>query len=816
MSVRTWSRVAVVVATVICVWLTASRLRVSTDISALLPEGGDAATLATWSRAFGGGDPALILVRGERPADVAATADALAGALRRAPSIARVIDRTPRPAGGEPSGSPGTPGSDRNGDADLAADPTLAWAFAGVEGRARLASIVTPEGMRARLSETRDLLLAPATDTEFERWLARDPLRLGQVPWETSPPELLPGVGEAPGNPFIADEGRARLIVAEARGSAFHSIEARALVEDVERAERSAARSGVTMELAGGHAIAFATEQMLRRDLEISATLSCVLVSVAFVATFRRARALAAVLPPLALGTLWTTGLAALVPSGLDAIAIAFAAVVVGVGVDTGVHVYSALLDARREGLGPADAAHAARSTTWRPTMMAAAIAALAFGTLALGGLRAMRELGVLCAVGELLTAVAILLVTPEIGSWLEKRPPPPPDRARWMEVVAWMTATRRRALVSLVVCAAPIGFLALSGWPRPASALVAIRPTGLPPLVADHHIQELFGGRPGQWIVLTRDRVEESARTRADRIAEALEPLVRDGTIDGFDSLTSLAPSRTTLRARLAARDALDLPSRRASLEDALRDVGFDQSACAPALDAFARPAPLPPATDPAAGSDLEWLFGRHLARDGGDALVATYVRAKGEPDADARARSTIVAADPASEITGLDAIERVLHDLLSRDLLVVGAVALGVVAIGMRLALRSSRGALVALATLACEMGAVGMAMRVLGVRWHVYDALVVPVLFGVTIDESMFLLHAAREERSLDVALAKQGPLVAGTALTTAAGFAALMACRYDGLRDLGTVGTIGVLAGLVAALVVVPGALRLTGS
>jgi predicted RND superfamily exporter protein len=794
MSLRTWSRLAVVVATVACAWLTAARLRVSTDISALLPGGGDAATLATWSRAFGGGDPALVLLRGERPEDVATAAGALADALRRAPSIARVIDRTPRPA--------------------LPGDPTLAWRFAGVEARARLAAIVTPEGMRARLSETRDLLLAPAADREMEAWLARDPLRLAQVPWETKPPELLPGVGEAPGKSFIADKGRARLIVAEARGSAFHSAEARALVEDVERAERSAALPGVTMELAGGHAIAFATEQMLRRDLEISAVLSCVLVSVVFVATFRRARALAAVLPPLALGTLWTTGLAALVPSGLDAIAIAFAAVVVGVGVDTGVHVYSALLDARRGGLGPAEAARAARGKTWRPTLMAAAIAALAFGTLGLGGLRAMRELGVLCAVGELLTAVAILLVTPEIGSWLERGPPPPPDRARWMQLVAWVTATPRRALVSLAVCAVPVAFVGLVGWPRPASALVAIRPAGLPPLVADRRIQDLFGGRPGQWIVLTRDRVEESARTRADAIAEALEPLARDGTIDGYDSLTSLAPSQTTLQGRLAARDALDLPSRRPLLADALRDVGFDAAACAPALDAFAHPAPLPPPTEPAPGGDLAWLFGRHLARDADDALVATYVRAKGEPRADSRLRSTILAADPASMITGLDAIERVLRDLLSRDLLVVGAVALVVVAIGMRLALRSSRGALVALATLACEMGAVGMAMRVLGVRWHVYDALVVPVLFGVTIDESMFLLHAAREERSLDEALAKQGPLVAGTALTTAAGFAALLACRYDGLRDLGTVGTIGVLAGLVAALVVVPGAVRVT--
>ena len=59
----------------------------------------------------------------------------------------------------------------------------------------------------------------------------------------------------------------------------------------------------------------------------------------------------------------------------------------------------------------------------------------------------------------------------------------------------------------------------------------------------------------------------------------------------------------------------------------------------------------------------------------------------------------------------------------------------------------------------------------------------------------------------------ALRTQGPLVAATALTTAAGFAALVACRFDGLRDLGEVGTIGVLAGLVAALVVVPAAVRL---
>ncbi len=787
-------RAALVVLTVASAWLTATALHVTTDLSALFPDSGEAAALARWTRAFGGRDPAMVLVRGERSEDVALTADAIAEGLRRAPSISSVVDRVP-----EPPRSP--------------ADPTLAWAFAGPEARARLAEAVTPEGMKARLDETRALLLAPASDDRTQAWLARDPLRLSQVPWE-SRAELASGVAARPGEVFAADSGRARLVVAVPRGSAFSSDEARAVVDDTDRAIAAASRPGVTTELAGGHAIARATELMLKRDLVLSGALSAVLASLAFVATFGRARALLAVLPPLFLGTLWTTGLAALLPGGLSAVAIAFAAVVVGVGVDTGVHVYAALLDARRAGHAGAEAARQARATTWRPTLTAAAVAAVAFGALGLSGLRAMKELGLLCGCGELLTAVAIILLTPEIGAWLERGPLPAERRSRWVDWVGRVTSTRARALGALAVCFAPIAVVSIVGWPRPADALVAVRPRALAPLVAEEHIHELLGGVPGQWVILTADVTEEGALARADRVAEALEPLRSARVIDGFDAFGSFAPSAATRRARLAVRDALDLPSRRAAFESALRGAGFDLDAVAPALAAFAHPSSALALAS--AGQDRlsPWLLARHVAADGAETLVATYVRPTGEPAAEARARAAILEADPRSVITGFAAIDRALRAALARDLLVVGGLVLGVVAVAMRVALRSVRGALISLATLACEMGAVGVAMRVIGVRWHVYDALVLPVLFGVTIDESMFLLHAARR-RTMQHALVTQGPLVAATALTTAAGFLALLVCRFDGLRDLGAVGALGVLAGLVAAVVVVPAASRALG-
>ncbi|MDP9035290.1 MAG: MMPL family transporter [Myxococcota bacterium] len=789
----------VVLVSLLSAWLTMSRLRVSADLTALFPESNDATALKRWIDAFGGSEPATVLVTGKNPNDVEVVAESIAESLRHASSVTRVIDRAPRFAGSH--------------------DPTLAWAYAGRSARQRLAALLTPDGMRERLRETRALLLAPATDIDVEAWMRSDPLRLAQVPWESGA-ELSSAVGATPGEPFSADEGRARLVVAEPRGGAFASGNAEALVEDVERAERHAARAGVTIELAGAHAIAWATERMLKRDLAVSGTLSLILASVAFVATFRRARALLAVLPPLVLGTLWTTGLAALLPSGLSAVAIAFAAVVVGVGVDTGVHVYAALLAARREGHPPAEAARRARASTWRPTLTAAAVAAVAFGALALGRLRAMKELGILCGAGELLTSLAILLVTPEVGAWLERGPPPRPLTPRWIDVLIWTTATRRRALFALSACSVPFLAIAWLGWPSSADAMVAIRPRSLPPLVAEARVRALFGSGGSEWIVLSADAAEQRARERADRVAEALEPLVQDGAVHGFDTLTAFAPALATQELRIASRDALDLPSRRPALEAALRGAGFELAAFASALESLEHPSQLPSrsaaARAPPAPMDdaLAWLLVRHLAHDGPTTLVATYVRPGQAPGSEARVRAAIVAADPAAQVTGFDAIDRALREVLGRDLAVVGGAAMALVSIALCAALRSARHAAVALSTLACEMALVGVFMRIASVHWHVYDALVLPVLFGVTIDESMFLLDAARLGRVTDV-LRTQGPLVAATGLTTAAGFVALVACRFDGLLDLGAVGTAGVLAGLLAALVIVPAALRVIG-
>lgn len=776
----------IAIPTVLCAVL-GTRLTISSDLSALFPDRGAAAMLARITRVFGGGDLALVLIESDDPAEVDAAARALAEGLRTKPAVEAVIDRTP----------------------PREADPTLAWAFAGPRARERLAQAVTPEGMKQRLAQSRELLLGPASGDAAEL-LAKDPLRLALIPWEGKT-ELTSGVSVTADGAFGTNDGRARVLALEAKGHAFDSAAAHAFVRDVEavRGQVIAAHPRVTIGIAGGHAVAVATEHMIRTDMYLSASLSVVLVTIAFFALFPRRRAIVAIMPPVILGGFWTAAIGAFFPHGLSAVSAGFAAVVVGVGIDTGVHVYAAVEAARRAGMAPLEAADHARKTTARPVLLAAIAAGACFAALALSELTAVRELGLLCGAGEVLTSVAILGATPELAALLERGPIAQRRPPRWVGALDALTSTKGRAIVVLAIALLPTALLALRGWPQVGDAIVALRPKSLEPLAVQARVFELFGGKPGQWVIVSHDADRAAARGRADAVAEALDRLEATGAIDGYDAMASFAPSDATVRARLAQRDALDLPARRADLERALREGGWEPAALGPALDAFARPTAARAIVVP------DWMSARYAKPDASEELVLTFVR-PADSVHDTQIIEAATKADPSAVVTGWPLLERALKESLAHDLPRVAVVALVLVALALSASLRTARDVLLAVATLLVALALVATAMRALGITWHVYDALVLPVLLGITMDEAMFLLYAARSGGSVRKALEEQGPLVVCTALTTAAGFGALAVCRFDGLRDVGLLGAVGSIAGLAAALLVVPSALRLLGA
>ncbi len=769
------------------------RLRLDPNVAALLPDSGNASAMKRYVRGFGGGDLGVVMVKGDDPEENAKVADQIVEKLRKEPSVEQAAARV---------------------DTSHTLDPMLAWRHADARSRERLAQALTPEGMRKRLADTRAMLLAPGSSAMSDV-LAEDPLRLAQIVFESA--DVGAGVRTQPDGGFATDDGKMCLVLLKPKGQALRGDDARAFVHDVEEvlAPIRKEHPNMTFGLTGGHAIAAATEIMLTRDLTISGSLSMILASIVFALLFKRVRALAAVMPPLVLGTVWTAGCAALMPGGLSAIAVAFMSVVVGVGVDTGVHVYAALLDARREGHDAREAARLARKRTARAVLFAAVTAGAAFAALAMSDIRAVRQLGILCAAGEILTAIAIVLVTPEIGMYLERGAPPPPQEAKWTGIFAWLTGTRARALLCAAVAVAPIAILAISGVPPLAEAIVAIRPKKLEPLRVQQQVFDAFGGKRGQWVVLIADPDLDSARARGDRMAERLAALRDD--VESVDSLSALAPAESTQRDRLAARDALDLPARSEDLARALTETGFAEGRFEGAIASMKKPSHDLVNLEAVRAKPSAILMTRYLGKDEGDHLVSLYVRPRDVPGAIDRIEATMHEQDPAAMLTGYTRLEASLRASLSHDIPRIAVIAGILVFLALAASLRRARDVLLAGLVVTAEVAAVLLLLRVFGIPLHAYSALVIPVLLGITVDEGMFLLQRARTEGAgptvIAATLRDEGPPIAATALTTAVGFGALAFCDFDGLRDLGLVGAIGSTVGLLVALIVVPAGLRL---
>jgi len=777
------------------------RLRLSGRLARLFPDDPAAKALGQYVDAFGGGDVTIVLVRGDDPHEVELAAEEIAKNATGRPGVRGAVTSVAPPAP-DPDAPP--------------PDPTIAWTFADDEERKQLAAALSDDGMKGRLDETRSLLLMPGS-SGLSSLIKGDPLRLLSIVRGRAR-TLAATVGADESGALVADEGRARFVLVSTVGSALDSDEAKRLVDALEGAIGASLpkHPGVRASIAGGAAIARDVERMIRHDLYLSSALSTVLVAVAFLVTFRRVRALVAIGPPLLLGTLWTTAIAAMLPGGITAIAMGFASVVIGVGLDTGVHVYAEVERARAA--EPEASTHTiaerALAEVVRPTLTAAIAAGFAFGAMALSRLPALRQLGFLCAVGEVLTALAILALTPSIAAWLEKKPVEhTPSLA--LERLATSAASKRGGRVVLAAVACAVVALVVLGPPRPGEAIVALKPKGLPSLLAQEEAIRLTAGAPGevQLTITQSGNDPDVVLARAERLSRALPSV--DRTVE---SIAPWLPSRVTIEARFAERDRLDLPGRADALAKALGDLGFATAAFGPALDHLREPAKLDQALAVVTRlreGPLAPLAARHVAKHPktGETIVATYVRGRAL-DAEKLQRE-VSAIDPDAVVTGYPVLEQSLKSALARDLPRVALVALVLVILALRSVLKSGREVVVALVALAVELIAVALAVRVFHVRVHVYDALVLPVLVGITVDESMFLLHALRDGDT-GAAMRREGRAIVTTALTTAAGFGALLTCGFPGLRDLGMIGFLGTIAGLGASLVVVPAMAHLVGS
>ncbi len=169
----------------------------------------------------------------------------------------------------------------------------------------------------------------------------------------------------------------------------------------------------LTARFTGAHAITYFDREVMQNDMTSTFLLSFLLVILTFVVAYRNPFSIFYAVVPLLLGELWTFGLAYFIVGKLNILTSVSAAIIVGLGIDFAIHIYSRFLDETLQQTDVREALNKTMSETGASTIAGALTTAAAFSAMGVSSFRGLREFGIISSLGILCTLLAVCTVLP-------------------------------------------------------------------------------------------------------------------------------------------------------------------------------------------------------------------------------------------------------------------------------------------------------------------------------------------------------------------------------------------------------------------
>ncbi|MEL7305558.1 MAG: MMPL family transporter [Myxococcota bacterium] len=649
------------------------------------------------------------------------------------------------------------------------------------------------------------------------------------------------------------------LIVAPDRDTASGVRADRAAINAIEAGLESLAadfpdtKAGIT----GQRAINAAEIRATVRDTRTASIIALGGILVLFVLAFRRIRHPTYAITALLIGIGWAAGAMTFTVGRLTVLSVAFTSVLIGLGIDFGIHIVARYEEQRRARVETAEALRQAVLKSGSGNIAGAMTTSLAFFGLLLGEFRGLAELGVIAGTGVLLCLLSSFLVIPAL---MTLAPGSGEESTRHASTRKPLTSTRLRwdprALLFAASALCVVGLL-LSPRVNFDSNLLRLQAEGVP--AVDLELELLRNdAQSGSFAVSIVDTTEE-ART----LSAAMQALPE---VASTRSLAQLVPpdqeERVNAARRLApAIDSFDIspqPAPPIELSRILRRIDKLRYKLRPEAADSARLKPeqlrrtrellasthqrlteLDPAnTGPVRASlagyqtrlvrdlyeQIDWLKAgvdpkpfeeedlpiavreRFVGADGRQ-LVRIYPRDNiWEPETRQTFIDSIRGVDPYA--TGVPVQMHESSRLMFNGYLEGGVYALCIVLLVLLIDFRDVTHVLLAFVPLAVgSVWTLGV-MAIFDVNFNLANLVIVPLMIGIGIDIGVHMVHRYIQDgvggRALIAGSTGRAVIVSG--LTTALGFGTLAIAQHRGIQSLGLLLGIGVLSTVIAALVV----------
>jgi hopanoid biosynthesis associated RND transporter like protein HpnN len=563
--------------------------------------------------------------------------------------------------------------------------------------------------------------------------------------------------------------------------------------------------------------------------------------------------------PLLAVATLlmsivWTLGLAAATVGSLNLLSGVFTLVIIGVGINWGMHLLARYMEERERGLAVDDALAMAMVTAAAGNLTCAATSAAAFFCALFTDFQALAELGFIAGSGILLSLVAMLTVYPAL-LLLVDRHAAKGKPLRLARLAPLQTVVRRPGVVLMGAGAVT---LALATWTIRLQFDDNLLKLQSPTLDSVRWEQELMNeSRESTWFAATQvDTLDEAERleyrfSKLSSVAKATSLLdvlptdqyeKRQWLTQAWLALSGLAP-RTDAPADPAAikralhdiADSLELieeklfaAGREADItpvralfdrvnaaEEAIDSAGADAAGRLAAFQhAFMvdlndrinhwRPRFHPGAVTP--NSLPEAVRNRFIGQNARKLIMITPAKNIWDPRAMEEFVTQLRTVDPT--VTGPPVTSYEAAKLMRRAFQQTALLSLAVVVVLVWI--HFFRWRAVALAFVPLLTGLVWLlgGMGLFDISFNLANFFAIPILIGTGIDGGIQMVQRMYEEPHRPMLDTSTATSVTLSSLTTLLAFGSLMLGQHRGIASLGQIMALGTTSILVATILVLP--------
>ncbi len=539
------------------------------------------------------------------------------------------------------------------------------------------------------------------------------------------------------------------------------------------------------------------------RDLKSTALYSIVGVLLLITLFFRQVVGSLFITLPLLMSLTWTFGVTYLAIGSLNMITVGLFAILFGLGIDFGIHIFARYREARRRGMDIEQALSVTVRHTGKALSTTAFTTSVAFYSLLLTDFKGFSEFGFIVGTGILFSLVAMVAICPAFIVLAE--------RLRWVipirkRSVLWRTGRYPKPWATLLVGAAITGYsLYYFGDLEFEYDFSKLKPKPPPNINKGSLPQSLKEGRSPA-IVLTEsyDEAMEVVRT-VERIKAAHGD---SSTVLNVKSVYSALPQAqdaklaliADMRALLDREEGLFSKRERAKLDSLRPYLDVEK------LTLYDLPADLTNEFKDKDGRILNFVAINAAVelKDGKDAIRFAEEISRIETPTG----TTYIASS--SHIIVAEMLKVMLKD---SSLAVI--LTLAVVAVVLLIDLRSFVDTLLVLTPLVNALVWVVGFMYAFDIKLNLYNMVAFPTIIGMGIDNSVHIFHRYQEvgRGSLRLVLRTTGVALLATSLTTMVGFSGLVPAIHPALTSIGVLSLVGLGSCFITSVTLLPALLQI---